>query len=145
MNLERIEKRIYFLIKEMINAVLNEEYSKEELTEKMYLHHDNIAKFINYYLRELQSIDGELFQKQNLYSLYMTIDKIIDKIRHFSERIEENGLSAKTKKYAKEIFEMLDKMFVCLHKKKFDLEMVRERYLLVKKIQKENFTLKEQI
>lgn len=143
-SLERIEKRIHFLFKETLKEVLNatkEDY--KTFHESIYAHHDNIAKFINYYLREVDGSNMGVIEKQMTYSLYMIIDKLLDKMRHLSEKISKHGMTSKVREHIEAIFSVLDDLFTALHKREFSRELVKKRYDVVHNLDKERFTLKE--
>jgi len=143
-DINTIEKRIYFLIKETIEEMMEAiKGNYADFHKTMYDHHDNIAKFIHYYLRKLDSSDKNEEEKKFLYALYTIIDKLVDKLRHLSEQIEKHKCSPKVQKYLKEIFDFLYELFTSLHKKEFKQELVEERYKLIKRIEKESFALNE--
>ncbi len=143
-DLNKIQKRIYFLIKETFSEILNavnEDYAT--FHDSIYSHHDHIAKFINYYLRELIASDTPAAEKHMSYSLYMIIDKLIDKIRHISEKIHEYGCSKKIHNHLGQIFEIISDQFLSLYKQEYTRDLVKKRYNLVKKIEKEKYTPSE--
>ena len=140
----KIEKRIYFLLKETFDELINSiNHHHKEFHQNIYEHHDNITKFISYYLRALEESDKGEEEKKQLFSLYMIIDKMIDKFRHVSEMIDKHGTSEKVKKYLKEIFSLVEELFLALHKEEINQELVAKRYKLVQKIGKEDFSLAE--
>jgi len=142
--LQVIEKRIYFLLKETIDELLNAmDKDYHYFHQGMYDKHDSIIKFIYYYLRTLDSSDKSEDEKKTLYALYMTIDHVIDKIRHLSEKIDEYGYTTQVKKHIEEIFALFCNFFNTLHKGKVSREVVAKRYQLVKKIESTEYTLKE--
>ncbi|MBI5392767.1 hypothetical protein HZA96_02765 [Candidatus Woesearchaeota archaeon] len=142
--LQVIEKRIYFLLKETIDELLQAiDKDYHYFHQGMYDKHDSIIKFLYYYLRTLDSSDKSEDEKKTLYALYMTIDHVIDKIRHLSEKIDENGYTTQVKKHIEEIFALFCDFFNTLHKGKISKEVVAKRYQLVKKIESAEYTLKE--
>ena len=55
--------------------------------------HDNVVRFINYFLRELHKSDLTESDKEVAYSFYNMLDNMVDKVRHVSEKINEFGCS----------------------------------------------------
>lgn len=143
-DLDIIEKRIYFLLKETFDQLLEAIGKNYALFhETIYDHHDNITKFINYYLRQLGASDKNEEERKKLYTLYVIVDKLLDKVRHLSEQIAKHGCSNKAKEYIKKIFDLQCETFQILHRKKFSEDIIKKRYELVEAIQKENFDKKE--
>ncbi|MBI3032398.1 AbrB/MazE/SpoVT family DNA-binding domain-containing protein [Candidatus Woesearchaeota archaeon] len=143
-NLEVIEKRIYHLLHETINELLeaiDNDYNSFHAT--IYDHHDNIIKFMYYYLRMVDISDNSEDQKKVLFTFYMKLDYIIDKIRHLSEKIQEYGCTEKVKKILKEIFDFYFQGFIIMYKGIISEEWITKRYQLVKKIKKTALTLEE--
>lgn len=144
-----IEKRVYFLIKELVNEFIQSmESDFSKFHSKVYDYHDNIAKFSNYYLRLLNFSELSEEKKNRLFGLFIIIEKIIDKIRHTGERISEmKKITAKIKRYLKYIFELFIEQFELILKKDYSLNeldsLVKKRYNLIKKINLENFIEKE--
>lgn len=135
----KVEKRICFLFKEFASELASGKMSVEEA----YEHHDQIAKFIAYYLKILDLSDLAEEEKKYLYSLYLLVDKLVDKMRHFNEKMVQFGQSAALKKAAKEVFGLVEELFLSLHKREISAELVSRRYALVKRIEGGNFSLKE--
>ncbi|MBD3249078.1 AbrB/MazE/SpoVT family DNA-binding domain-containing protein [Candidatus Woesearchaeota archaeon] len=138
-DLEKIEKRIFFLFKETYSEIMGSigpDY--EEFHKTMYDHHDTITKFINYYLRELDKSNKSEEEKKVAYSFYMLIDNLIDKLRHLSERINKFGCSNKVKKYMEESFEIFFKIYASVSKGKIPEEVIRRRYEIKEKLWDDN-------
>lgn len=143
-NLDRIEKRIFFLFKDTIEEfLLSLDKDHAEFHRNVLEHHDNIGKFINYYLRVLDQSDQSEEEKKQLYSLYMIIDKLLDKFRHVNDKIHQHGCNLRVKKMLKEIFELMNEQFAALHKGKIGREISTKRYELVKKIERTEYRLPE--
>ncbi len=143
-DLGQIEKRIYFLLKETTDELLNAiDNTYEEFHGTIYNHHDNIIKFIHYFLRELHASDKSEELKNEAYSFYILLDTLVDKLRHLSEKIDAYGCTAKVKKYLEEIFIFFYEQFQLLDGKIKYGELIEKRYALKKKIDDENFTVKE--
>lgn len=143
-DLDKIEKRIYFLLKEMGDELLTSigsDYKK--FHDISYDHHDNIARFINYFLKVLHNSHKSEEEKKIAFTFYTLIDQIVDKIRHLSEAIHENGCTPKVKKYLNDILEFFFEQFIALHKIQITPELIRKRYHLKKKIHNESFNAKE--
>ncbi|MBW2967305.1 AbrB/MazE/SpoVT family DNA-binding domain-containing protein [Candidatus Woesearchaeota archaeon] len=147
--LDVVQKRIYFLLKEFFDefvAAMDGDF--REFHAQTYSYHDNIAKFTAYYLRLLHMSDVPAELKARLFSLFTLVDKIVDKVRHTSERIEEAGrIPPKVKRYVKDIFNFYLSQFDIFLKKKCSVEdlehIIKKRYTLLKKIESENFKLEE--
>ena len=141
-----VQKRVYFLIKEFFDefvSAMDEDFS--EFHEKCYDYHDNIAKFLYYYLRLLHFSDIPDEKKARLFGLFIVIDGMMDKVRHTSERINEmKTITPKIKKYIREIFSLFLDQFDLLFKKKYKMEdlesLIKKRYSLVKRVNSEKFT-----
>lgn len=143
-DLEKIEKRIYFLLKDTFNELINsigDNFS--EFNDLAYDYHDNIDKFINYFLRKLDSSDKSEEEKKVAYSFYSFISTLVDNIRHISEKINKYGCSEKMKNYLEEIFEVFIELFVFLHKGHITKEITKKRYDLIEKINNEDLTANE--
>ena len=134
------------LIKEFLDefvSAINNDFKKFHL--KSYDYHDNIAKFSNYYLRLLLFSELPENKKTSLSELFVVVDKMIDKVRHTSERINEmKKITSKIKKYIKEIFGFFIEEFDAVLKKNYSLKeldaLIKKRYAVVKKINSEKFT-----
>ncbi len=141
---EQIEKRIFFIIKDTFDEFLSSLKDRhQEFHTNIYDHHDNISKFITYFLRVLDQSDKSEEEKKHLYSLYLIIDKMMDKFRHVSEMIYQHGCTERVERMLKEIFELFYEQFLVLHKGEIKKELVSKRYNLVKKVEKTDWTLKE--
>lgn len=143
-DLMKIEKRIYFLLKETINELLDSIGKDYHLFhETTYNHHDNITKFINYCLRQLNFANMSKYEKMIVFSFYMYIDKVADKIRHLSEKIDKYGCTPRVKKYLKEFFDLFFDQFKLLYNQKESKSIVKRRYDLARRMKKEKFNAKE--
>jgi len=143
-DLKNIEKRIQYLIKETANEILQAtegDYSK--FHETIYDHHDNIVKFILYFLRMLNKSDKSENEKKIAFSFYISLDQAVDKIRHLSEKINEYGCSKKVRKHLKEIFDVFFEQFEFVGRKQLSESLIEKRYRLKEKIDKENFKINE--
>lgn len=142
--LDKIEKRIYFLLKETTDQLLEATKGNfKEFNETLYDHHDNITKFINYFLRMLYESDRSEEEKKAGYAFYTFIDTMVDKIRHLGEKIEMFGCTPKIKKYLQEVLGVFYGQFDALGKKQLSPQVIEERYKLKKRIDKENLSIKE--
>jgi len=142
--LDKIERRIYYLIKESFQELLasiDKDFSK--FCHIAYDHHDNIVKFILYYLRTLDQSDKSIGEKKALYSLYLLIDKQIDQFRHICDVINQLGCTFKIKNLLKEIIEFNYEMFSMLQRGKVSNELITKKYLLIQKIDKTKYTKEE--
>lgn len=143
-SLEKIEKQIYFLLdetlKEMYDAL---EKDFESFHAGIYEHHDNLDKFINYYLRKLDVSEKSEEEKKVSYSFYNFLKYIIDKVRHLSEQINKYSSTEKIRSYFQEISSFLREEFNSLHKKRLNPELVSKRYNLVERLETEDFSLEE--
>lgn len=143
-DLNKIEKRILFLLKETTNELLEAIGPKYyKFHETIYDHHDNVVKFINYFLRSLYDSDLGEDEKKLAFVFYSVIDQIVDKLRHLSEKINEYGCTPTVKRYLEEIFEIFYEEFNLLNKRQLSQELIKKRYALKRKINKEKFSIKE--
>lgn len=142
-DLNKIEKRIFFLLKDIVSEFFQSLNNHEEFHKSIYDHHDSITKFITYYLRALDQSEKNEEEKKQLYSLYMIIDKLLDKFRHLNEMVCKYGCSNKVKKHLEEIFDLLFEQFSALHKSNLPPELVTKRYNLVRKIENHKYSLNE--
>jgi len=144
-----IQNRIYFLIKEFFDEfVLAMDDDFRKFHDKSYDYHDSIAKFSAYYLRLLNFSESSEDKKIRMFGLIVIIDKIIDKVRHTSERVEEmKKITPKIKKYVKEIFGLFIEQFEMINKKNYPVEelnnLIRKRYDLVNRVNTEKFNEEE--
>ncbi len=142
--LEKIEKRIYYLWRESTDEFLesleqHKPFSVKELDER----HTNIIRFITYYMRLLDQSNKSHEEKKQLYSLSLVIDMMMDKFRHLGEMIEKYGCTPKVILALKDIFKIVNKQFEALHKGVMPETLIQERYLVVNRIRSENYSLEE--
>ncbi len=134
-DLDKIGKRIYYLFKDMADELLiSLRNNTNDFHDNRYEYHDAIIKFIIYYLRILDQSSRSNYEKQLLFTLYMIVDKMIDKFRHISEMVEEYGATKKVIDSLEEIFNLIYEQFTALHKGKITKELVHKRYALVNKV-----------
>jgi phosphate uptake regulator len=143
-NLNKIEKRIYFLFKDMVEELFIElkDYT-EQSHENFYNYHDNIAKFITYYLRVLDQSNLSLEEKNQFFALYWIIDKMVDKIRHLNDFVLRYGCSKRLVNSLREILDLVESQFKALHKGKLSSELIEKRYKLVNKIENTDYSKEE--
>ena len=143
-HLRTIEKRIFFLLKETIDELLKTA-KKDHKTfhESVYDHHDNIVKYINYYLRMVELSDMNEYEKHHLTTLYQVVDMIVDKIRHLSEKIDKYGCTVRVEKYIQTLFNFFFEALEGLHRTKLPDDYVTKRYKIVQSLQNEKFSLAE--
>jgi len=128
-NLDTIGRRIYFLMKETINEIftsIGPEFDRFEDT--MYDRHDNITKFINFFLRELYVSNVSEDEKKVAYAFYSQLDMLVDKLRHICEQIKKRGCSEKAKKHLKTIFDIFDSYFGWFKNKNISRSSIVARY-----------------
>lgn len=143
-DIHKIEKRIYFLIKETFEDLLNSighEYS--EFHDMIYENHDNITKFVNYFLRTLYESDKSDIEKKMGFALYTFMDHLADKIRHLSEKINKYGCSDNVKKYLRKMIDLFLEAFNLASGTKVKEDVINKRYKLKDDIEKEKFNVKE--
>lgn len=144
-----IQKRLFFLIKNLVDEfllALDENF--EEFNKGLYDYHDNITKFTLYYLRLLKSSNISDGKKMRLFSLFMAIDGIIDKIRHTGERIVEiKKITKLTKETISDCFGLFIEFFDMILKSKISLpeikKIINKRYNLVNKVLKTKYNTDE--
>jgi phosphate uptake regulator len=147
--LEIVQKRIYFLIKEFLDEFLKAmEGDFAKFNTRAYDYHDNIAKFTYYYFRLLRSSDLPQENKTRLFSLFMSIDKMMDKVRHTGERIcEMKSITKNIKATLKEIFSMFLEHFDMISDRSYHVEeledLIKRRYALVRKVNSGKFNEEE--
>jgi len=142
--LEKIEKRIYYLFKDLTKDIIdNIGKSYHEFHETIYDRHDNISKFIMYFLRSLYSSDKSEGEKKIAYWFYSSTDIIIDKLRHISEKIDEYGCSEKIKNKLKEIFEYYYELFEGIYKKDISSTLIKKRYTIKNSINSSKYSSSE--
>jgi len=144
-----VQKRIYFLTKEFLEefiSAMDATFSK--FHERSYDYHDNIAKFTYYYLRLLNFSDLSEDKKSRLFGLFMIIDKMMDKVRHASERVSEMKCATpKIRVSVKEIFSFFLEEFEAITRENYSLDeleaLVKKRYSIVKRINSEKYSYEE--
>jgi chromosome condensin MukBEF complex kleisin-like MukF subunit len=143
--LDKIERRIYYILKETFSELIKAiDNNFKIFSDASYDYHDNITKFINYYLRELHLSKKTDYEKKAGYSFYALLDTLVDKIRHLCESIEINGCNDKIKNYLQQIFDIvLGEYDLIISNKTMTNELITKRYKLKEKIESEKFTLKE--
>ncbi|RJQ15564.1 AbrB/MazE/SpoVT family DNA-binding domain-containing protein [Candidatus Woesearchaeota archaeon] len=142
-----ILQRIYYLLKDYLDEFIASMDTFKEFHEKSYDLHDNITKFCYYYLRLLQYANLEEDKKMRLFSLFMVLDKILDKLRHTAEQVVLLKRKEHIKKILKELFTFFLEQFDVILKKQYSKEqlnaLVKKRYALMHKVNREKFTLEE--
>ncbi len=123
-----IQHRIVFLIKELLNeyiSALDKDFS--EFDKRVYDYHDNIVKFINYYLRLLYQSDNEEYVKDAYTKIYSLVAIMIDKVRHASKRtVKIKTFRKEFKQTLKEIFDFFIRQFDILTKNDLNTEELHE-------------------
>ena len=143
-DLTNVEKRVFFLFKDTVDEfMLSLDKDHAAFYQNLSDYNSNITKFITYFLRVLDQSDKSDEEKKLLYSLYMLIDKMVDKFRHLNKMVAEYGCSKRVKHDLKQLFELTFEQFTVLHKGEFPLDLVSRRYGLVRKIEETNYTPKE--
>ena len=143
-DLEKVEKRIYFLIREMMEQLyqhIDNDFSA--FNSVSYDYHDNICKFTNYFLREINFSNLSTDYKRETFSLYIIVDKIGDKLRHLGEKINNYGCTPRVKKYIDKIFDLLYSHFELLYNIKNISDVVNKRYEIFHSIHEDKFTSDE--
>ncbi len=143
-DLDQLEKRTLYIFKEAVSEMLSsigKDYHK--FHEICYDYHDNITKFVEYYLRELQKSQRSESFKKIAFHTFRLIDHLADKYRHISEEINKVGCTPKAKKYIKDIFDAFFETYSTALSKQIPKDIIIRRYELKKDIDKEKFTLNE--
>jgi phosphate uptake regulator len=144
-NLEKMAKRISFLIKETTSELISsigENY--HTFHETVGIHLDSIGKFVNYLLRTLYASDKSEDLKRFEFAFYSYLEIMVDKIRHTSSQIDKFGCTPKLKKCLEEIFQVFNEQFEAIDKgEEFSQELMKKRYDLRQGILQEKFTPKE--
>ena len=143
-DIAKIEKRIYFLVKETMNELfesIGKNYS--QFHNEIISHHDNIVKFINYFLRELVHSDFNEDEQKVAYSFYIIMDKLVDSLRDLSGMLDKYGSNAKTTGYIKEAFDIFYASYEMVDKVKISQEVAKTRRAFLTKIKNEKLTQKE--
>lgn len=129
-----IQRRIFLLLKEFMGKIIRGEQFDEQQE------HDQIVKFINYYLRILH-LDLELHykEKQLFYSFFTIQDKISDCLRHCAQEIKGKKIMTETLQTVGEIFSFYDDLYNLFYRfeRSQQQNIVKKRYSLLIKI-KEN-------
>ncbi|MCX6707394.1 MAG: hypothetical protein NT001_04620 [Candidatus Woesearchaeota archaeon] len=147
--IEVVQKRIYFLIKEFMEELVKAmDADFNSFNQRSYDYHDNIVKFLYYYLRLMKFSDVEEEKKERLFSLFMIIDKAIDKIRHTSEKVNEmKKITPKIKVYVQKNFLFFLDQFEMIQRADYTVKdlnlLIRKRYDIINMIKKEKFNEEE--
>ncbi|MBI4154456.1 hypothetical protein HY498_00005 [Candidatus Woesearchaeota archaeon] len=141
---DKIEKRIFFLIKETLNDLFQATEKEFKLFhDTIHERQDNIIKFINYYLRELNFANWSDYKKKIVWSSMIVLEQIVRKIRYLSEDINKFGCTSKIKNYIKESFDLLSKQFDLIYNTK-DIHKIKEMSNdLRERIENDQFNRKE--
>ncbi len=139
--LGKIERRVYYMFKESVGEFLQElDHYTERTFQNSYDSHDNITKFITYYLRSLNTSGRPIEERNMSFVIYWVIDKILDKFRHVNDMISKYGTTKRVRKLLKDIYKIFFEFFDALFTGKFDQTLITKRYNLVKRIEKEYST-----
>ncbi|MFO8016567.1 MAG: AbrB/MazE/SpoVT family DNA-binding domain-containing protein [Candidatus Woesearchaeota archaeon] len=147
--IEIVQKRMFYLIKEFMEELVKAmDLDFKVFHEKTYDYHDNIVKFVYYYLRLLRLSDMPDDKKDRLLSLMMVVDKVIDKVRHTSERVREmKWITPKIKEYVNMNFQFFIDQFDMILKEKYSSsdmhEIVKRRYKIINMIKEDSFNDEE--
>lgn len=135
-DLEKIERRVFFLLRGAMRELLEAlaENNIDAHYKEIFNQHDNIVKFITYYLRILHKSSLNEAEKNQLFTLYFTLDNFVDKLCNLSGKLVENGATKKVTTILKEVFVYLDKLFSVLERRELQEEIVGLRYRLTRKI-----------
>lgn len=147
-NIEIIQKRAYFLIKEFLHEFINNFNDFKQFYSKAYDYHDTVDRFVNYYLRLILASDLDEANKSREVAFYEKVRTMLDKVRHTAERISEmKKITPKIKEYVAAIFGYYISQFNLKFQSNISAKdishIVKQRYELIKKINNENFTLEE--
>jgi len=143
-DLQKIEKRIFFLLKDTFDEFLDcLDGRHHEFLPNVHDYHENVSKFITYYLRVLDQSNTSENEKKQLHTLHLIIDKLMDKFRHINEMIHRHGCTERVRKHLKNIFELVYEQFSALHSGEIKKELVSKRYDLVRQVEGADYTLEE--
>lgn len=145
--LEKIEKRIFYLLKETLNELLNSLNNIQKFQEynkNVYTYHDNIVKFINYYLRALYSSEKSDHYKKIAYSFYSVLDNLVDKIRYICDMVSKFKCSKTAKKFIADFTNLyLDFYHDLIFENIIKSENLDRRYILKKNLESSKITSRE--
>jgi hypothetical protein len=88
----------------------------------------------------LGSSDKSEEERKVAYALYVMVDKMVDKVRHTSERIDKHGCDKKLASLLAEIFSFFTQQFTYLSNTSLEEELIEKRYALRRKLDEETFT-----
>lgn len=146
---DTVRNRIFFLIKELLDEFVQAmDHNFSEFNSVLDSRHENITKFINYYLRLLNFSKLPEEQKSRMFSLFTLLGLILDKIRHTSRRVNEmKRITDKVKQNLISIFNFFIEQFDAVLQKNYSLEdlgaLIKKRYDIVHVLNQERFTLEE--
>jgi len=144
LDLWKIENRIIYVFKESSNQLLETLTSDfSEFHNSINDHHDNITKFILYYLRTLDKSDTSEDEKKVAYAFYSYLDYLVDRFRELSVVVNKYGTTSKTNKFIKLVFDSFFDSFSFIRGKKEFSILLREHRNLKDKIKKEKFSVNE--
>ncbi|MEA2036767.1 MAG: AbrB/MazE/SpoVT family DNA-binding domain-containing protein [Nanoarchaeota archaeon] len=144
--IENVERRIFLLIKDFMNNLLENIDNFSNFHKRVWQIHDNIAKFCDFYLRIVTYSSLSIENKTAHYSLMFRMDNIVNQLRYLSDAIFRVGtITPKAKNYLKEFFSLFNTHYKFLYSiDNIDIkEVVKERYKLIRKTKQDNFTSKE--
>ena len=134
-DIDRIEKRLHFLFKELLQEILNaRDYAV--FHEGIDEWHDTLTRLINFYLRSTR-------KQPMLYALYISLDDTLDQIRYISEAIHNYGCTPRVRKYLDAVFTFFSDAYFMIFSGKFDGTLVKRRYELINSIDNSSFTAVE--
>jgi|GEM_PF-2838057 len=143
-DLEKIEKRIYFLLKESIRELLESidgDFSNFQQT--VYAHHDNVTKFTSHYLRVLHTANQTEERTKMAYAIHQSIDILVDRLRYITNAITKHGCSKKTKKMLEEIFDLFFNYFSLISDTTKWKQLLEQKYKVKEKIDKGKWTVND--
>ncbi len=138
--LKSVQRRIFLLILSFMENMFDKKYDSQRA-------HDNVAKFINYFFRLLNSTpEASLANKELLYGFFLIQDRLIDYLQYTHQELcKVKTVSTKTKNILQELFYLYKDYYQLFYnfKEEDKVRIIEKRFELSKKIRKGKFTLPE--
>jgi phosphate uptake regulator len=141
-----VERRIFLMLKEFMNDIMDNIGSFKKLHKESYQIHDKISKFCEYYMRAIVYSSMSASQKAANYAFMGSLDKLVDRLRYLCDEIAREGkVSGHVKSYLKGVFELFDMYYRYFYSigGVTSNDVTETRYDLLHRVQSERFTLGE--
>jgi hypothetical protein len=106
----------------------------KEFHPRVYERHDQVTKFINFFLRQIFFSKRSTVEKRLAFVFYAQMDVLMDKVRHMSDKILEYGCSKPCLALLEDVFAWFADMLALVRKGEWNTPIMHRRYALKRRI-----------